>query len=54
MTATLVEVRCRICHRLLFKAAGLGRVEIVCPDHRGNDQHRRPQLVPLRRPAPPR
>jgi phage FluMu protein Com len=26
----LRDVRCAHCHRLLFKAAGLARVEIVC------------------------
>lgn len=40
MTATatatrLIEVRCRHCGRLLFKAEERGgRVEIVCPDRR--------------------
>jgi phage FluMu protein Com len=28
----LREVRSKVCHRLLFKADGLARVEIVCPD----------------------
>lgn len=30
----MVEVRCRDCGKLLFKADGKGRVEIVCPDRR--------------------
>lgn len=31
----MVEVRCKDCGRLLFKAnASSGRIEIVCPDRR--------------------
>jgi phage FluMu protein Com len=32
----MVEVRCRDCGKLLFKAASTatGRVEVVCPDRR--------------------
>lgn len=30
----MVEVRCRDCGKLLFKADAKGRVEIVCPDRR--------------------
>ena len=33
--ARMVEVRCRDCGRLLFKAdATAGRIEVVCPDRR--------------------
>jgi phage FluMu protein Com len=28
----MVEVRCRSCGRLLFKADACGRIETVCPD----------------------
>lgn len=28
----LRDVRCGLCARLLFKAAGLARIEMVCPN----------------------
>jgi phage FluMu protein Com len=30
----MVDVRCRDCGKLLFRADARGRVEIVCPDRR--------------------
>lgn len=46
----LYDVRCVHCHRLLFRAAGLARVEIVCADRRC----RRMQTVRLTDGARPR
>lgn len=48
MAEALRDVRCRVCGTLLFRAAALGQVEIVCPQHRGDKEHRQPQTVTLR------